>query len=66
VHREHADDAENRLIRVRAVDALGAACDIGLTFTTGGDAEWFAQTREYDVACPELVERDSDVIRGHL
>jgi len=30
-------------------DPPAAACDCELTFTTGGDAEWFAQSTEYYV-----------------
>jgi len=32
----------------RRMPSLAAACDTTLPFTTGGDAEWFAQTSEYN------------------
>jgi RHS repeat-associated protein len=46
----YAYDPENRLVTVtRCADPLAAACDNeDLAFTTGGDAEWFAQTTEYN------------------
>ncbi|MDI6451757.1 RHS repeat-associated core domain-containing protein [Anaerobaca lacustris] len=44
---EYAYDAENRLVRVRNIDSLAAATDCDLSFTTGGDAQWFAQNAEY-------------------
>jgi RHS repeat-associated protein len=41
-------DPENRLTKVTNVDGpVSVACDIDLTFTTGGDADWFLQTEEY-------------------
>jgi RHS repeat-associated protein len=45
---EYTYDAENRLIQVRRLGSLAAACDTTLALTTGGDAEWFSQTAEYD------------------
>jgi len=48
---QYVYDAENRLIQVLGgaggSDPLASACDTTMTFTTGGDAEWFAQTTEY-------------------
>lgn len=44
---EYTYDAENRLILVRNVDPLAAACDVDLAFTTYGDATWFAQSAEH-------------------
>jgi|GEM_PF-564862 len=41
-----------------------AACDCELRFTTGGDAEWFAQSAEYYVACPEPAEWDNDAAQS--
>ena len=43
-------DPENRLITAtKCTGPLAAACDIEeLTFTTGGDGQWFAQTTEYN------------------
>jgi len=35
-----------------------------LRFTTGGDAEWFAQSAEYYVACPEPAEWDNDAAQS--
>lgn len=43
---EYTYDAENRLIRVRNIDPLAAACEVALPVTTGGSAEWFAQTTQ--------------------
>ena len=40
-------DAENRLIQVQGIDPLAAACETTAPFTTGGAAEWFAQTDDY-------------------
>jgi RHS repeat-associated protein len=48
---DYTYDPENRLVKVINArgDELAAACDVPrLAFTTGGDAEWFAQTAEYD------------------
>ncbi|NLZ07254.1 MAG: hypothetical protein GXY19_18965, partial [Phycisphaerae bacterium] len=38
---------EDATIRGTVPTALAAACDCELSFTTGGDAEWFAQSAEY-------------------
>ncbi|HQA91328.1 MAG TPA: RHS repeat-associated core domain-containing protein [Sedimentisphaerales bacterium] len=38
---------EDATIRGTVPTALAAACDCELSFTTGGDAEWFAQSVEY-------------------
>jgi RHS repeat-associated protein len=43
----YAYDPENRLTTVQKVpEPLAAACDIALTFTTSGAANWFSQTTE--------------------
>jgi len=43
----YAFDPENRLTTVQKVpEPLAAACDIALTFTTSGAANWFSQTAE--------------------
>jgi RHS repeat-associated protein len=52
-------DAENRLMTVtRSPNALSAACDTGLTLTTGGTGSWSAETSVY---CPDS---DNDAVQS--
>jgi YD repeat-containing protein len=48
---QYSYDPENRLTSATKLagtpDPLTAACDTTLTFTTGGDANWFSQTATY-------------------
>jgi len=53
-------DAKNRLIQVQAIDPLAAACETTAPFTTGGAAEWFAQTDDYTTDWDAVQSGDID------
>jgi len=57
---EYTYDAENRLIQVQAIDPLAAACETTAPFTTGGAAEWFAQTDDYTTDWDAVQSGDID------